>query len=375
MILNREDALYAANVFVDYFSSFGRIDDYLRKVKLERMSNYPTSLPGIGPQDDFFNDHTMHPKDMEFECREVSSEMFVNYLEIVTSHAVEASIPGKSIKLLVYEKNTNKIVGFIRLGSPTINSKPRNMFLGKPLDTMNKEVMKRFNDSTIMGFALVAVQPFGFNCLGGKLLAAIACSHMAKDILDKKYGGPFCMFETTSLYGTTKSVSQYDGMKPFLRHKGETVSDFAPLINDEKYRQLKSWFEDKMGEPLVDPEASSRKLKSQTKMISIIKASLKDVDEDAYNKFCQTFLDAKKLTEQKRSYLGDFGYSNVKEYLNMETNELQRKDNWDRYSFQGVCDWWSNKASKRYESLIADGRTRTVAETWNTNADQIDIIR
>ena len=54
MILNREDALYAANVFVDYFSSFGRIDDYLRKVKLERMSNYPTSLPGIGPQDDFF---------------------------------------------------------------------------------------------------------------------------------------------------------------------------------------------------------------------------------------------------------------------------------------------------------------------------------
>jgi len=61
--------------------------------------------------------------------------------------------------------------------------------------------------------------------------------------------------------------------------------------------------------------------------------------------------------------------------LNMETNELQRKDNWDRYSFQGVCDWWSNKASKRYESLIADGRTRTVSETWNTNAESIDIIR
>ena len=42
MILNREDALYAANVFIDYFQNFGRIDDYLRKVKLERMSNYPT---------------------------------------------------------------------------------------------------------------------------------------------------------------------------------------------------------------------------------------------------------------------------------------------------------------------------------------------
>ena len=69
MILNREDALYAANVFIDYFQNFGRIDDYLRKVKLERMSNYPTSLPGMGPQDDMFSDFTMHPNDMQFECR------------------------------------------------------------------------------------------------------------------------------------------------------------------------------------------------------------------------------------------------------------------------------------------------------------------
>ena len=374
MILNREDALHAANVFVDYFSSFGRIDDYLRKVKLERMSNYPTSLPGMGPQDDMFSEFTMHPNDMEFECREVSNEIFVNYLEIVTSHAVEVSVPGKSIKWVVYEKNTGQIAGFIRLGSPTINSKPRNMFLGKPLDTMSKEVMKRFNDSTIMGFIIVPTQPFGFNYLGGKLLAAICCSHLTKDTLDKKYGGPFVMFETTSLYGSTKSSSQYDGMKPFLRHKGETVSDFAPLINDDNYHRLKDWFESKNGEPLIDPEASSRKLKTQTKMISIIKASLKGVDDDAYAKFVQTYLDAKGLTEQKRAYMSDYGFDNVKEYMNMETDELRKKDNYDRYSFEGVVEWWKNKASKRYESLKADGRLRTELETWNC-ADDIDIIR
>ena len=388
MILNKEDALYAANVFVDYFASFGRIDDYLRKVKLERMSNYPTPLPGIGLQDDMFSDFTMHPNDMEFECIEVtdqkhrlpaskriSNERFVNYLEIVTSHAVEVSVPGKSIKWVVYEKNTNKIVGFIRLGSPTINSKPRNTFLGKPLDTYSKEVMKRFNDSTIMGFIIVPTQPFGFNYLGGKLLAAICCSHLTKDTLDKKYGGPFCMFETSSLYGTTKSISQYDSMKPFLRHKGETVSDFAPLINDDNYHRLKDWFESKNGGPLVDPEASSRKLKTQTKMISIIKASLKGVDDDAYAKFVQTYLDAKGLTEQKRAYMSDYGFDNVKEYMNMETDELRKKDNYDRYSFDGVVDWWRKKAVNRFENLKADGRLRTELETWNMNADDIDIIR
>ena len=375
MILNREDALYASNVFVDYFASFGRIDDYLRKVKLERMSNYPTSLPGMGPQDDMFSDFTMHPNDMEFECREVSNEIFVNYLEIVTSHAVEVSVPGKSIKWVVYEKNTGQIAGFIRLGSPTINSKPRNIFLGKPLDTLSAEVMKRFNDSTIMGFIIVPTQPFGFNYLGGKLLAAICCSHLTKDTLDKKYGGPFCMFETTSLYGSTKSSSQYDGMKPFLRHKGETVSDFAPLINDDNYHRLKDWFENKNGEPLVDPMASSRKLKTQTKMISIIKASLKGVDDDAYAKFVQTYLDAKGLTEQKRAYMSDYGFDNVKEYMNMETDELRKKDNYDRYSFDGVVDWWRKKASNRFENLNKDGRLRTELETWNMNADDIDIIR
>jgi len=375
MILNREDALYAANVFVDYFASFGRIDDYLRRVKLERMSNYPTSLPGMGPQDDMFNDFTMHPNDMEFECREVTNEIFVNYLEIVTSHAVEVSVPGKSIKWVVYEKNSGQIAGFIRLGSPTINSKPRNMFLGKPLDTMSKEVMKRFNDSTIMGFIIVPTQPFGFNYLGGKLLAAICCSHLTKDALDKKYGGPFCMFETTSLYGTTKSVSQYDGMKPFLRHKGETVSDFAPLINDDNFHRLNDWFKERNGEPLIDPQASSRKLKTQQKMISIIKSSLKGVDDSAYNKFVQTYVDAKGLTEQKRAYMSDYGFDNVKEYMNMETDELRKKDNFDRYSFDGVIDWWRKKAANRFESLKADNRLRTELETWNMNASDIDIIR
>jgi len=375
MILNRTDAIYAANVFVDYFSNFGRIDDYLRRVKLERMANYPVSLPGMGPEDDMFDDFNIHPNDMEFAVKEVPTEVFVNYLEIVTSHAVEASIPGKSLKWIVYEKNSNKIVGFIRFGSPTINSKPRNLFLGKPLDTMNKDVMKRFNDSTIMGFTIVPTQPFGFNYLGGKLLAAMCCSHLARETLDKKYGGPFCMFETTSLYGSSKSASMYDGMKPILRFKGLTESDFAPLINDNNFRSLNDWFRERNGgESLVDDNASSRKLKTQTKMVSIIKASLKDAEPEEYKKFVNVFQEAKGLTEQKRQFMSDYGYSNVKEYLNLETDTLEKKENYDRFEFDALVDWWRKKAVNRYESLKADDRIRTEVEVWNRNAN-IDIIR
>ena len=62
----------------------------------------------------------------------------------------------------------------------------------------------------------------------------------------------------------------------------------------------------------------------------------------------------------------------------METDELIKKENFDRYSFDSVCDWWRNKASKRFESLKADGRLRTELETWNCVSDDgksIDIIR
>ena len=375
MILNRNDAIYAANIFADYFANFENIEDYLRKVKADRMANYPVSLPGMGPEDDMFQDFAVNPNDMDFVCREVDTQLFNRYFEITTSHAAEDSVPGKSLKWVVYEKNSNKIVGFIRFGSPTINSKPRNDFLGKPLDTQDRDVMKRFNDSCIMGFSIVPTQPFGFNYLGGKLLAGICCSHLARRTLNKKYGGPFCMFETTSLYGSTKSSSQYDGMKPFLRYKGLTESNFTPSINDENYKKLNEWFIEKNGgEMLIHREASSRKLKTQTKMISIIKASLKNSDETEYKKFLKVFEDAKGLTQQKRQYMSDFGYENTKEYFNLETDTLIKKENFDRYEFDSVVEWWKKKASTRFENLKSDGRLRTELETWNKNMN-IDIIR
>lgn len=373
MILEKKDAKTAAKVFTDYFKDIGRIDDYLRRIKLERVASMPASLPGMGPEDEMFQSFDMHPQDMEFECRQVPNDLFCNYLEIVTSHAVEFSVPGKCFRWVVYEKNTNKIVGFIRFGSPTINSKPRNDFLGRPLDTLNPDVMSRFNDSSIMGFSIVPTQPFGFNYLGGKLLAGICCSHLARRSLNQKYGGPFCMFETTSLYGSTKSSSMYDGMKPFLRFKGLTDSNFAPSINDQKYRDLKKWFEDRNdGQPLIDPFATSKKLKTQTKMISIIKNSLEGEDLEEFNK---CLVDAKGLTERKRQFASMYGFKNVKEYLNLETDTLEKAENYDRFEFDSIVEWWKKLASKRYDKLKAENRLRSELEVWTKNTDNIDIIR
>ena len=373
LILSKQDAEYVGQIFIDYYSNFDRIDDYLRKVKLEKMAERPASLFGMGPEDDMFQDFTMHPNDMEFVCREMP--IYDDYIDIVASQMIQKSIPGKTLKWVVYEKNTNKIVGFIRFGSPTINRKPRNEFLGRPLNTTDKDTMKRFNDSTIMGFNIIPTQPFGFNYLGGKLLAAICTSHYARRTLNKKYNTKYCMFETTSLYGSSKSSSMYDGMKPYLRFIGLTDSDFVPSINDEKYHHLKEWFENKNnGVPLVDAEASSRKLKTQGKMISIIRNSLEKNDSEMLRPFKQCFVDAKNLTERKRQYLGTYGYKNVKEYMNSETDTLEKNVNFDRFELENVITWWKKMATKRYENLQRDGRLRTELEVWSKNQN-IDIIR
>ena len=115
--------------------------------------------------------------------------------------------PGQNFQTSYPRSQYRKRCGTIKFGSPLINSKPRNDWLGSVPD------LPIWNKRVIMGFIIVPTQPFGFNYLGGKLMAAICCSHKARQILDKKYNTEFCLFETTSLYGNIKGASMYDGMK------------------------------------------------------------------------------------------------------------------------------------------------------------------
>jgi hypothetical protein len=303
-------------------------------------------------------------------------ETFDNLLEMTASFSPDDP-PGKNSKLCVQEKNSGKIAGFIKLSSPLINAKPRNEWLGRPLQTENIEEMKHFNRGTIMGFVIVPAQPFGFNCLGGKLMAAICCSHDVRRFLNQKYGGPFCMFETTSLYGNIKGGSMYDGMRPFLRYKGNTESKFFLTFADDMFHEMKKWFEVRNdNEPLVHKQASSRKLKTQTKMISIISNSLKQHNTLAWQKFVKFRKDTENVTTQKRFYMSNYGYENSREYILREDAQLRKGQSWERFEMDEIVKWWKNKATKRYDTIKADGRLRTELEVWRkNNIDTIDIIR
>ena len=368
-----ENALWAAEEFINYFKNFSSIEDYLRFAKGEAVSSVGV-LGGISDKDKFFNED-IHPEDMEFEIKnvgdrfndEVSQEFYIKYLTATSSHVIEHNIPGRELRWLVREKNTGKIMGFIRFGSPTINSKPRNNWLGRAPD------LSVFNRHAVMGFAIVPSQPFGYNYLGGKLLALMCVSHYAREQVSKVFEKDIALFETTSLYGSTTSASQYDGLKPFIRYKGLTDSQFTPLLHKESFHKLHNKFKEwNHGEPLTENRASSKKMKRQNKMISIIRNSLKD--EKKLNEFNSIIQMAFGLTQRKRAYVSDYGYQNVREVILGEHKKLIKGQNWEKFEYDNIIKWWKKKAGKRYEKLKSEGRFRTEVELWTEDED-IQIIR
>jgi hypothetical protein len=307
---------------------------------------------------------------MDFEVCEIPIDQWENLLNITSSH-INISPVGRQVRLAVIEKNTKKIIGFIRLGSPVINMKPRNEMLAQVF-TQQPEWAKRFNDSAMMGFVIVPAQPFGYNYLGGKLLASICTSHEVREIVNKKYGMNLCLFETTSLYGSTKTVSQYDGMKPFIRFKGLTDSDFVPLMHGKPYEDLKEFVESKVGD-IVDPESSSKKLKTTMTIIAMTKSALK-ADKDALSDFNDTISKAKNLTEQKRYYISDYGFKNMIDYVNCKTDKLIPGENYEKHHLANLIRWWQNKAAGRYATLQTENKLKTDLEVW-TSGKEIQIIR
>jgi len=357
--------------FLTYFGKFKNIEDYMREQKLNSLSERSISLPDFGLDKNLFDDFSIHPKEMEFEIVEMDQSIWDLYLNMISSHSNMTSIPGRCLRLAVLEKKSNKWVGFIRLGSPVINMKPRNELL-KGVFSQDKTFASSFNKSTIMGFVIVPAQPFGYNYLGGKLLAAICCSHWVREKLNAKYNMNTCLFETTSLYGSTKQVSQYDGMKPYIRFKGVTDSNFIPMMHGEPYNNLKKYVEDIVG-VFVPEGASSRKMKIINKIISMTKAGLKNTPE--YNTFKKLIEDATSLTEQKRYYISNYGISNFVDIVRGETNQIIKdKDNYDKFELDNIIEWWRKKAEKRYETLNNEGKVRKEIEVWTSNKN-IDIIR
>ena len=114
MIIPEKEAELAADEFIKYFQHFTSIEDYLRYVKGDIVSE-TNSLFSL--KDEFFNED-MHPEDMEFDIKFIGErfqnalpqDYYINLLEAVSSHNNESNIPGRELRWMVYEKRSQQVL-------------------------------------------------------------------------------------------------------------------------------------------------------------------------------------------------------------------------------------------------------------------------
>lgn len=360
--LTNEEIMGMVETINGFYSKVPTIQDYFLERKKEKVVNIDVEKWS----EMLFNDHNLQPKDMDIVVEVIDQSVMNNLVQITISLPMESQI-GRQIALGIKESKTGKYLGFIKIASPVLSIKPRNDFFGETLKATH------VNKYMVNGSIIVPTQPFGFNCLGGKLLALICSSHMVLDLFKEKYGDKMnlCYLETTSLYGNIKSSSQYDGLEPYIKYNGMTESDLYLFPSDNIYMELRNtlrpiYGKEEWGGNLVDPKPSAPKMREFTKIIQIIKSHLKEFDIEKYNEFNEFTKNSMKSKTKKRYYYTNFGYSNIKEHIlsNGEVG-LIKKDNFQNHSLENLISYWKKKAQKRWEKLNSENRLKTELEVYS----------
>lgn len=353
----KEEVYELVDLFKSFYEDIEDITDYYLKKKYERLTQMDLENDDLST---VFNDPTVNPLNMEFELVELEGHQFTRFTTQIATFPIESQI-GRKLTLGLKEKTTDTWVGFVRISSPVSSIKPRNTFFGEILK------LNQVNPHIYNGQTIVPVQPFGFNYLGGKLMSLVCISNEVRELFNKKYGTNILLFETTSLYGNTKTNSQYDGLEPYVKFKGLTESTNLLTPTDVIYFNLRNKCRDKYGNPdwngmLVDPKPSSPKTREFNKVISIIQNHLKVYDMELHTSL-KTFLKTKCETkQQKRYYMSTFGFTNVKEHI-LDNEELIRP-NPEKYDLKNLIDYWKKKSFKRWSKLTEENRIQTELEYY-----------
>jgi hypothetical protein len=314
----------------------------------------------------FFN-RDLNPRDFNITFEPINQKEFLRMVTCFSSFPVETQI-GRRFYFVV--KNHNLICGFIRINSPVLSLSNRNRLFGQVLNG------KQINDHILNGSVIVPVQPFGYNYLGGKLLTLVCISNEMTEILRTKVPD-YCFFETSSLYGSIKQSSQYDGMEPYIRDFGLTQSKVLMYPTQQIFHELRKHIEPVYGLAefngrVCDTKGSTPKQREFSKLISIVSSNLKEQDVERYKVFNQLTKQHMTAMTQKRYYYSNLGYRNFQEHI-INGEPLEQTDS-SSYDFENLFQWWMKKAVKRYENLKLKGTFRTELEHYGMGTEK-EMIR
>lgn len=266
----------------------------------------------------------------------------------VFCHTMEFSqTPGRFLKFLITDGNEDnpKYLGAVSVSSDVITIQDRDVYLG--WTPKNKLEDGKLVHSAI-GSCIMSTQPFGYNFLGGKLIACLITSSAVRDVWKKLYGQTLVGMTTTSLYG---SYSMYNSLKWW--HKCGTSAGKIPIKPDDTFYQIwHDWIkENKSAEynkkMTQKDDVSGPVTGAKQRVLSMIFQELKIKTQDYVHGY------------ERGVYYSCF-YENTKEFLKNEITDDQlvmKKLFVDDTDV--IMNWWKSKAKDRYLKLKSENNLKS----------------
>lgn len=261
--------------------------------------------------------------------------------------------PGRNVKIYVKDRTTGKILGQISLGSDITSLGVRDNYIGWTKE--DKFEKGKLNNTTI-ATTIVSTQPFGYNMLGGKLIAAMATAPEVRDFWKRKYENVLIGVGTTSLYGIH---SQYNGI-PHFKTLGESKGKISTKPDDEVYDPWHQWLKENKADwykhHIMDERERNGANMGYEKngpvsgiKQKIIQAIFKELGIKG-NEYDHGF--------QRGVYFAQM-YENGNDFLcsKIEEKDLILKEKFAKGN-EYTIKWWKDKAIKRYEKLYEEGKIK-----------------
>jgi hypothetical protein len=238
---------------LDYLKTMSVEEQTLYKKWMEWNEDLPTNMKRLPVLQSHF-DALWLPTDITNKELTIAQIQALDpYVEIVEDNPKEATRwteirklihtmefqanPGRNVKCYVKDRTGGKILGQICLGSDITSLGVRDGYIGWVKEDKFKN--GKLNNTTI-ATTIVSTQPFGYNFLGGKLIAALATSPEVRDYWKKKYDNVLIGVGTTSLYGIH---SQYNGI-PHFKTLGESKGKISTKPDDTVYDPWHQWLKE-----------------------------------------------------------------------------------------------------------------------------------
>ena len=244
--------------------------------------------------------------------------------------------PGRNQKYFVKDKNTNKYLGVICMGSDVVSIKVRDEFIGW---TKENKLDDAKLQHTAIGTSIIATQPLGYNFLGGKLVSALVTCSTIRNKWKEAYDQTLAGITTTALYGVH---SQYNGI-PHWKTLGETAGQINLKPDDSIYLVWNQWLKEN------HPEEHHKAVNATGPKNNVINRIFKHLGMKAKD-YQHGF--------KRGVYFADI-YENGKEFFrsNIEEKDLIMKEKY-QLDYDRIINWWKPKAIRRYEKLHSENRLK-----------------